>query len=535
MPTTSTSTTESSDTTLEPIRAVNPATDETLEPSFPSTTLQEADDAAEAAGKAFHLYRETPPDRRAAFLELIAQRLEERRVSIVDCAQLETGLTETRLQGEVDRTSGQLRMFARELRLGIHQDIRIDNALPNRLPAPSPDIRQRHIALGPVVVFGASNFPLAFSTAGGDTASALAAGCPVVVKAHNAHPGTASLVGQAISDAIAEMELPEGTFSQVFGDGQTIGQHLAAHPRIKAIGFTGSRKAGIALMTTAARRHEPIPVYAEMSSINPVLIMPKAAAEIPQPLADGFVASLTLGAGQFCTNPGLVFIPDSAPRFTETAIQEIQKATGQTMLTRGIRRAYDEGVARLSSTSNITVLAEGSPGGTENAPAPVLFETTADYFLTAAEQLQEEIFGSAALLVRYKDNAELLSLVNSLQGQLTATVHGEPDDAEALRAIVPELEDRVGRILFNGWPTGVEVNSSMVHGGPYPATSDSRTTSVGAAAINRFQRPLSYQDMPAGLLPSPLQNSNPWNLPRRVDGEPEIRPGTEGSHEEADT
>lgn len=515
---TTSSTSEKKAAAAEQIRAVNPATGETLEPLYAAATPEEVDVAADAAEQAFHIYRETTPERRASFLELVAQRLEERRGQIVDRAQLETGLPEARLQGELDRTTGQLRLFAQELRLGAHQDIRIDSAAPNRHPVPAPDIRQRHVPLGPVAVFGASNFPLAFSTAGGDTASALAAGCPVVVKAHNAHPGTAALVGQAVSDAVLEAGLPAGTFSQVFGDGRTVGQRLAAHPRIKAIGFTGSRNAGTALMETAARRHEPIPVYAEMSSINPVLIMAGAAAERPASLADGFVASLTLGAGQFCTAPGLVFVPETDTRFTEYAAQAVQKTSGQTMLTPGIRQAYNDGVARLRSIQGVKLLAEGSVGTTENAPAPVLFETTADTFAGAAEELQDEVFGSAALLVRYKSHAELIALVEALQGQLTATVHGEERDVEAIRSVFPVLEDKVGRILFNGWPTGVEVNSSMVHGGPYPSTSNSRTTSVGAAAIHRFQRPVSYQNVPAGLLPPSLQDANPWKLPRRVDG-----------------
>lgn len=499
------------------VRGINPATGESLEPAFTFVDKDAVNRAAEAAWQAFDTYRNTSPEQRAAFLELIVDHLEDDKDRIVERAVLESGLTIGRLAGELGRTTGQLRLFARELRLGAHQEVRINTAQPERTPAPAPDLRQRQIPLGPVAVFGASNFPLAFSTAGGDTASALAAGCPVIVKAHNAHPGTAALVAQAVTRAVAEAGLPAGVFSQLFGAGSAVGQHLAAHPRIKAIGFTGSRGAGVSLMQTAAARPEPIPVYAEMSSINPVVILPGALDADARDLAAGFIASLTLGSGQFCTNPGLVFVPADDQDFVEAAAGQLEAMAGQTMLSAGICDSYLDGVLRLAETPGVSGLAQGQEVTKCNAPAPSLFQTDSEVFRNRPD-LQEEIFGSAALIVRYRDEGDLVTALESLQGQLTATVHAAEQDSAAVRGILPVLERKVGRILFNGWPTGVEVNDSMVHGGPFPATSDSRTTSVGSLAIYRFQRPVSYQNIPSELLPQALQDANPWRLPRRVDG-----------------
>ncbi|TJY69677.1 aldehyde dehydrogenase (NADP(+)) [Arthrobacter sp. CAU 1506] len=497
-------------------RAINPATGESLDPEFTFVGPADVDAAAKQAAEAFDTYRTTAPDRRAAFLEAIAANLDSIKDEVVQRAHQETGLPLARLQGEHGRTTGQLRMFAAELRLGAHHEVRIDRAQPDRLPAAAPDIRQRQIPLGPVAVFGASNFPLAFSTAGGDTASALAAGCPVIVKAHNAHPGTAELVGQAVTQAVSASGLPAGTFSILFGSGSTIGQELAAHPAVKAIGFTGSQAAGTDLMRTAAARPEPIPVYAEMSSINPVVILPEAMQADPESLADGFVGSLTLGAGQFCTNPGLLFVPKESQRFVERASAAVSGAHGQTMLSPAIATSYQDGIAALDHPG-VEPLAAGLPGDTFNAPAPALFRTTVHHFMQTPD-LQEEVFGSAALLVEYADAAELREALEGLHGQLTATIHSAPADGTVVRDILPVLERKVGRILFNGWPTGVEVNHTMVHGGPFPATSDSRTTSVGSLAIYRFQRPVSYQNVPAEFLPPALTDDNPWSLPRRIDG-----------------
>ena len=432
---------------------------------------------------------------------------------------MESGLSEARLNGEHTRTANQLRLFAREVRLGEHHGVRIDEAQVDRQPLPAPDIRQRQIPIGPVLVFGASNFPLAFSTAGGDTASALAAGCPVIVKAHNSHAGTAELAGRAIADAVAECGLPAGVFSIVFGSGGEIGQMLAKEPAIKAIAFTGSQAAGTALMAAAAARPEPIPVYAEMSSINPVILMPEAISRSADELASGFVDSLTMGAGQFCTNPGLVFLPTGHQQFVDLVADKLQRSTGQTMLSAHISAAYTEGLERLSSAGATTVAA-GAAGPSENAPAPTLFATTAQHFRNNPH-LQEEVFGAAALFVEYHDQDELLETLDQMQGQLTATVHATADDAARAADLLPVLERLVGRIIFNDWPTGVEVNNAMVHGGPFPATSNAMTTSVGTLAIRRFLRPVSYQNLPPDLLPEPVRTDNPWQLPRRLNGSPE--------------
>jgi alpha-ketoglutaric semialdehyde dehydrogenase len=500
-------------------RAVNPATNEHLEPAITLIDGSELAEATAAAAAAFDTYRATTPADRAAFLERIADNIDALGDQLTERAVLETGLPAARIEGERGRTVGQMRLFAGVVRQGDHVQARIDPVLPDRAPLPRLDIRQRHIGLGPVAVFGASNFPLAFSTGGGDTASALAAGCPVIVKAHNAHPGTAELVGHAITRAVEESGLPAGVFSLVFGAGSSIGQALVADPNIKAVGFTGSRGGGTSIMATAAARPEPIPVYAEMSSINPVFVFPGAIEDDVEKLASGLVGSLTMGAGQFCTNPGLVFVPTGAQGdlFVAAASKALQATQGSTMLTRGIAEACAAGVAKLRGEADVTVVAEGRPGSTENAPGAVLFSTTTDSFKDNL-QLQEEVFGAAGIFVRYSSEKELLASAEALEGQLTATIHAVASDNSEIAPLLPVLERRVGRILFNSWPTGVEVGHAMVHGGPYPATSDSRSTSVGSLAIMRFQRPVSYQNIPDELLPAALQDANPWNLNRRVDG-----------------
>jgi 2,5-dioxopentanoate dehydrogenase len=392
--------------------------------------------------------------------------------------------------------------------------------MPDRAPLPRPDLRLHHVAVGPVAVFGASNFPLAFSVAGGDTASALAAGCPVIVKAHSAHPGTAELVGRAVQRAVTECDLPEGVFSLLFDSGRSVGQGLVADHRIKAAGFTGSRTGGTALMKIAASRPEPIPVYAEMSSINPVLLFPGAMAARGEAIGKAFVGALTLGAGQFCTNPGLVLAVDGdgLDRFIDGAKAALKAAPAATMLTPGIHKAYCQGVSRMKEHARVQILGEGMIGERFQGQA-ALFSTTAEDFLTHTE-LQEEIFGSSSLIVRCKDEDALARVVEALEGQLTIALHLEPSDHAMARRFMPTLEEKVGRILVNGFGTGVEVGHAMVHGGPYPATSDGRTTSVGSLAINRFLRPVSYQDLPGDLLPPALSDENPLGIPRQVDGKP---------------
>ncbi|MGQ7250005.1 aldehyde dehydrogenase (NADP(+)), partial [Halomonas sp. V046] len=427
-----------------------------------------------------------------------------------------------RLEGERGRTCGQLRLFAGVVRAGEWLDVRIDPALPERQPMPRVDLRQRHIALGPVAVFGASNFPLAFSVAGGDTASALAAGCPVIVKAHSAHPGTSELVGRAVQAAVAECGLPEGVFSLVFGSGRDVGQALVGDARIKAVGFTGSRAGGTALMKTAQNRPEPIPVYAEMSSINPVFVLPEALKARGATLGEAFVGSLNMGAGQFCTNPGLVIAAqgEGLDAFLDAAASAVKASAAQTMLTPGIFDAYSKGVADLAANDHAREVARGNKGEGPNQCQTGLFVAKADDFLND-EALQAEVFGSTSLVVECADQAEVKRVAEHLEGQLTATLQMDDADLDAARALLPALERRAGRVMVNGWPTGVEVCHTMVHGGPYPATSDSRTTSVGSAAIYRFLRPVCYQNLPEGLLPEALKDANPAGVSRLMDGKRE--------------
>jgi alpha-ketoglutaric semialdehyde dehydrogenase len=473
--------------------------------------------ATAAAAEAFAAYRATSPAERSAFLEAVAAEIEADKDAIIVAAVRESGLPEARITGEVGRTTGQLRMFAGVVAQGDHLGVRIDPALPDRTPLPRADIRQRMVPLGPVAVFGASNFPLAFSTAGGDTASALAAGCPVVVKGHPAHPVTGTLVARAITRAVEKSGLPAGTFSFVLGGIET-GQELVADPRITAVGFTGSRGGGLALVRAAAAREVPIPVYAEMSSINPVVVLPGAlASNDVAAFAEAYVGSLTLGSGQFCTNPGLLFLPagEEGDEFLRAAGEAVAAATGQTMLTPGIAEAYRTGTATLRDVAGVRVVAQGTAAG-DLAPAPQVVETSA-----LEHPVTDEVFGASGVVVRYDDVADLLPRLEALEGQLTATVHLDADsdaDTEQAAALLPVLELKAGRILFNGWPTGVEVGHAMVHGGPFPATSDSRTTSVGSLAIERFQRPVAYQDVPAALLPDAVRDDNPWGLLRRIDG-----------------
>ena len=504
----------------ESVRAVDPASGQELDPEFAFVTEAAVDAAAEAARAALDAFRATSPSERAAFLEMVAANLDACRDEIVARACLESGLPIGRIEGEHGRTTNQIRLFAREVRLGSHQGVRIDEAQPDRAPLPAPDVRQRHIAVGPVAVFGPSNFPLAFSAAGGDVASALAAGCPVIVKAHNAHPGTAEMAGSAVAQAVEACGLAGGVYSLLFGRGQVVGQTLAAHPEIKAIAFTGSQAGGTALMATAAARPEPVPVYAEMSSINPQVVLAGAMDGDLAEFASGYVGSLTLGAGQFCTNPGLLLAPAPADALVEAIGAAVAQQSGQVMLTAGIRGAYDEGLSRLEAAGAARVCS-GQAGESANAPAPVLFRATAAQVLESPD-LQEEVFGSAGLVAAYESLAEITAVLEALPGQLTASIHMAESDHEAAAELVPLLERKAGRLIANGWPTGVEVNHAMVHGGPFPATSDPRSTSVGTLAIRRFQRPVCYQNFPPALLPEAVRDGNPLSLPRRMNGEPQL-------------
>ncbi|AFA75691.1 putative aldehyde dehydrogenase [Gordonia polyisoprenivorans VH2] len=499
------------------ISAIDPATGEHLEPSYRYGSATDVTSASIAADAAFDTYRSTGATERAAFLERIAERLDALTDDLVARAGSETGLPAARLTGEVARTSGQLRLFADTLREGSWQGARIDPALPGRTPLPRADIRQRKVALGPVAVFGASNFPLAFSVAGGDTASALAAGCPVIVKAHDAHPGTSELVGRAITDAARDTGMPAGVFSLLYGDGPDLGIALVTDPRVQAVGFTGSRGAGLALVAAAQGRPRPIPVYVEMSSINPVFPLPAALATRAADLGAAFVGSLTLGAGQFCTNPGVVIAVDGPDldTFISAAASAVAATSPATMLSPGIAAGYRAGVDDLRRVA--TVEARGLDTDSPHACRAALFSTDADTFLSS-ESLRQEVFGASSIVVKCRDTAQVAEVAAGLDGQLTATVHADDADLEAARALLPTLERTAGRILFNGWPTGVEVGHAMVHGGPFPATSDARSTSVGSRAIERFLRPVAYQDVPAALLPGAIADGNPQNIWRRIDG-----------------
>uniref|UniRef100_A0A923G9X2 2,5-dioxovalerate dehydrogenase n=1 Tax=Pseudomonas peradeniyensis TaxID=2745488 RepID=A0A923G9X2_9PSED len=501
------------------IHAIDPATDTPLAPPYAGASAEQVTQACALAWAAFDAYRETTLEQRAHFLETIAEQIEALGDALIDRANAETGLPKARLLGERGRTCAQLRTFARVVRTGEWLDVRVDNPLPERQPLPRPDLRQRQVALGPVAVFGASNFPLAFSVAGGDTASALAAGCPVVVKAHGAHPGTSELVGQAVARAVAQCELPEGVFSLLYGAGREVGIGLVSDPRIKAVGFTGSRSGGLALCQAAQARPEPIPVYAEMSSINPVFLFEAALQARAEPLAQAFVTSLTQGAGQFCTNPGLLVARQgpALERFINAAAEQVRQAAAQTMLTPGIASAYANGVAALGENHNARQIASGQPHQGPNQCQAHLFASSAQAFL-ADPALQAEVFGAASLVVACDNDEQIRQIAEHLEGQLTATLHLDAADLDCARHLLPTLERKAGRILVNGWPTGVEVCDAMVHGGPFPATSDTRSTSVGTAAILRFLRPVCYQDFPDALLPDALQQGNPLQLRRLLDG-----------------
>lgn len=497
--------------------AVNPASGETLSPAYPGGDQAHVDAAVALADQAFASYRATTPEQRATFLREIGQQIMALGDTLIERAMQETGLPRARLEGERGRTVNQLGLFANVVLAGDWHGARIDHAQPERKPMPRADLRMRYIPVGPVAVFGASNFPLAFSVAGGDTASALAAGAPVVVKGHPAHPGTSELVGRAIRAAAQSCGLHEGVFSLVFGAGNDIGLALVNHPLIKAVGFTGSRAGGTALMRAAAARPEPIPVYAEMSSINPIYLMPAALKQRAQAMAEGFATSLLGSAGQLCTCPGLLLAVDGPDLdvFIEAASQHIGGSGSSTMLTAGIHRAYQNGVQHLSGQPGVSVLAQGGVGSSSNQCQATLLATTAQDFLKDPQGLGQEVFGSCCLIIRCANPAEMVQVAQSLEGQLTATLQMQPGQDEALiRELLPILELKAGRILANGFPTGVEVGHAMVHGGPFPATSDPRSTSVGSGAIERFLRPVCYQDIPDVFLPEPLQAANPWGVAR---------------------
>ncbi|MEP6674742.1 MAG: aldehyde dehydrogenase (NADP(+)) [Ferruginibacter sp.] len=485
--------------------------------SFYNATVEEVDLAAKKSARAFQQYRKKSGVEKAAFLEAIADEILKAGDHLVEICCNETGLPKGRIEGERGRTIGQLKLFAELLKDGSWVDARIDTAMPDRKPAPKPDIRFMNIAIGPVVVFGASNFPLAFSVAGGDTVSALAAGCPVIVKAHAAHPATSAIIGNAIQIAAKNMNMPDGVFSLLFDDGIQIGIELVKHPLIKAVGFTGSFKAGKALNDVALSRPEPIPVYAEMSSTNPVFILPKMMKEHGAAIAAGYSASLTLGVGQFCTNPGLLFYRKTDDVFKALLKNEFEKTNGGTMLTSNILKSYETGLNDLVATAGVDQLATGKNSDENNYATPALMTTDVSTF-NQHVHLAEEIFGPVSLAVRVNSRQEMLDIANKLSGHLTATVYGGEDELIEYKNLLEILEQKVGRVIINNFPTGVEVCSAMVHGGPYPATTNDRTTSVGTAAIFRFTRPVCFQNMPQALLPPELQDENPLSISRLFNG-----------------
>ncbi|SFB51342.1 aldehyde dehydrogenase (NADP(+)) [Azotobacter beijerinckii] len=500
------------------VHSVDATTGEALSYDFFQATPEEVNAAAEAAAAAYPVYRALPAARRAEFLEAIAAEIDALGDDFVAIVCRETALPAARIQGERGRTSGQMRLFAQVLRRGDFYGARIDRALPDRKPLPRVDLRQCRLGVGPVAVFGASNFPLAFSTAGGDTAAALAAGCPVVFKAHSGHMATAECVADAILRAAEKTGMPAGVFNMIYGNG--VGEALVKHPAIQAVGFTGSLKGGRALCDMAAARPQPIPVFAEMSSINPVLVLPEALKQRGAAIAKELSGSVTMGCGQFCTNPGLIVGLRSAEfsAFLEAFAAAMTDQGPQTMLNPGTLKSYEKGVAALHAHPKVKHLAGQQQEGSQARPQ--LFQADVALLLEGDELLQEEVFGPTTVVVEVADPAELVRALHGLHGQLTATLLAEPADLTAFAALVPVLEQKAGRLLLNGYPTGVEVCDAMVHGGPYPATSDARGTSVGTLAIDRFLRPVCYQNYPDALLPDALKNANPLGIQRLVDGQP---------------
>ncbi|QJE98309.1 aldehyde dehydrogenase (NADP(+)) [Luteolibacter luteus] len=499
-------------------QAVHAASGAKLEPIYLSATTDEVNQAVELAATAFPAYSAISGKERAAFLRAIATEIEGVADDLAERGALETGLPDGRLRGETGRTTGQLRLFASLIEEGSWVDARIERAQPDRQPLPKPDIRSMLKPLGPVAVFCASNFPLAFSVAGGDTAAALASGCPVVVIAHHAHPGVAEIVGQAVLRAALSTSMPEGVFSLLYGGGPLVGIPVVQHPAIQAVGFTGSRRGGLALMDAAANRPQPIPVYAEMSSVNPVVILPGALERGEAALAEAFFNSLTLGVGQFCTNPGLVFLPDGCGLvFLERLKELLGTSMPGTMLHDGIREAYVDSVNAVAKTVGVETVGRSAAPGAAGQAAAAVFSVSVRRFLEE-DLLQDEIFGPAAIIVR-GTLGEIEATIPELEGQLTATIHGTDEELAANAPLVAALAAKAGRVIFNAFPTGVEVCHSMVHGGPYPSTSDGRSTSVGTMSILRFVRAVCYQGFPDACLAPELQDANPLGIWRMVDGE----------------
>ena len=498
-------------------RGVDPRAHAELDPEFHEATSAEIDRAVRLAHDAFPSYRRVPATARSAFLRAIAAELVALGPAFIERAHAETALPVARLEGERGRTVGQLRLFADLLDEGSWVDARIDRGDATRTPAPKPDLRRMLVPLGPVAVFGASNFPFAFSVAGGDTASAFAAGCPVVCKAHPAHPGTSALAAGAIDRAAVASGIPRCVFSMVHGWSHEVGLALVRHPLVTAVGFTGSLRGGRAIYNAAAARPEPIPVYAEMGSINPVFLLPSALQAAGNALADGLAQSMTLGTGQFCTNPGVVvgMRGEALDRVVGALAERIASAEASVMLYPQLAEAY-AGAVTLAQAKGAALVARSATND-PHFSAPALLRVNAHRFIESRE-LREEMFGPASIVVGAGDGAELERVAEALEGQLTASIHGTAAELHEHQRLVDILQRKVGRLLFNGYPTGVEVGHAMQHGGPYPASTDSRSTSVGSAAISRFARPLCFQNFPDDSLPDALRNGNPLGIWRLLDG-----------------
>ncbi|WP_420573679.1 aldehyde dehydrogenase (NADP(+)) [Kordia sp.] len=499
-------------------KTFNPKTNTANETVFTEATSEEIQEAVDLASEAFKIFRTISGTKKAAFLNTIADEILALDNTLVQTYMSETGLPEGRAKGERGRTIGQLRTFAKLVEEGSWVEARIDPAQPDRTPNPRVDLRKMSVPIGPIVVFGASNFPLAYSTAGGDTASALASGCPVVVKSHPMHAGTGELVASAIQKAAEKTGMPNGVFSNLNSSGIEVGQELVKHPKVKGVGFTGSIRGGRALLDLAAKRKEPIPVFAEMGSINPVVLLPKALETKAVSWAKTYASSITLGTGQFCTNPGLILglKSDGLTNFIGTLAEEIVQIKPQCMLHPNIHAVYSNNKAKAQSQKNVETKATIDTAVAENYAQQTVATVDGKTFLENAT-LHEEVFGPFSLVVQCENVAELETILANLEGQLTGTIISEENEASNYNGVVKTLSDRVGRIIFNGVPTGVEVVPSMLHGGPYPASTDSRFTAVGRDSIKRWVRPFSYQDWPNELLPDELKNENPLNILRLVN------------------
>ncbi len=504
-----------------PFQALNPTTNQKLTPFFGEATHAMADEALQAADGAFDSLRTASPETRAALLDHLADEIMALGDALLERAHQETALPMARLTGERGRAIGQCKMFAALIREGSWAQMSIDHAIPDRAPVPKPDVRRVLQPVGPVVVFGASNFPFAIGVVGTDTVCALAAGCPVVVKAHPAHPGTCEMLSRAVFNALRKSGLPDGCFSMLHGCGHEIGAELVRHPLTQAVAFTGSLKGGRAMMDIAAARPNPIPFYGEMGSINPVFLLPGALKERATKIAEAYVGSVTMGVGQFCTNPAVVLGLKSTglSNFVQSAGEHAQKVVPQTMLHRGICETYEAGTAVWSTVCGLKLAGQSEidPNNEATQAACRIFSTTLDV-LESNEELKREVFGPCSIIAAADSLEQMLTFARGLEGQLTAAIHGTPDDLREFAPLVRVLERKVGRIIFNGFGTGIEPCPSMHHGGPYPAASHSFFTSIGTGSIYRFVRPVCYQGFPDDCLPTPLQNANPAGAMRLVDG-----------------